>query len=348
METALSTMAFYYYPWKGVFIYKDLRKCLIFAALACIIRPPSAIIWIFLCLRLLWLKPGYRGSILSLIVKVAVVAVGLTMFIDYLFYGEWILTPWNFFSANLVSGLSEFYGTHPFHWYFTQGYPTILLTLLPWAVLGLKKEPYGPLLVWNTVILSFIKHKEFRFLGPMLPIMLLSAGKRLSSSKIGKMIWSIIIGAQLALAFYLSVYHQRGVIDVTHYIRNEAALGKASRVFFLMPCHSTPYYSYIHYPVNMEFLTCEPPWNPHMNAENTEYLFYQNMTSFIQKKWLNARKESWPSHFVFFENLNSTFSDLILSVDPRYSLVISPFLIISVLVFLIVIGMMTAEEREIF
>lgn len=344
----LSTVAFYYYPWKGVFIYKDLRKCLIFAALACIIRPPSTIIWIFLCLRLLWLKPVYRGLVLLLIIKVAVLAIGLMVIIDYSFYGEWILTHWNFLSANLISGLSEFYGTHPFHWYFSQGYPTILLTFLPWAVLGLIKEPYGPLVVWNTTILSLIKHKEFRFLGPMLPIMLLSAGKRISFSKIANKIWGVVIGAQLVLAFYLSVYHQRGVIDVTHYLRNEAASGKVSAVFFLMPCHSTPYYSYVHHPVKMEFLTCEPPWNPHMIADNTESLFYQNMDSFVQKSWLNTTKELWPSHFVLFSNLNSTFSKHFVVIDPRYSLVNASFLIISALIFLIVIGMMTVGERGIF
>lgn len=321
LETTLSTIAFYYYPWKGVFVYKNLTKCLIFAALACITRPTSGIIWVFLCTRLLWRKPGYRKSILLLIGKVAIFAVGLIMCIDYLFYGEWILTPWNFFSANLISGVSEFYGTHPFHWYFSQGFPTILLTYLPWAVLGLENEVYGSLLVWNTVILSFIKHKEFRFLGPMLPIGLLSAGKKLASSKISRNLWSFIICSQLALAFYLSVFHQRGVVDVTHYIRKECAAGRVSSVFFLMPCHSTPFYSNVHYPAKMEFLTCEPPWNSSTFPDNTESLFYTNMTVFIQKRWLESRKESWPSHFVFFENLKTNISNLLLRHDSRYSLV---------------------------
>ena len=30
-------------------------------------------------------------------------------------------------------------------------------------------------------------------------------------------------------------------------------------VFFLMPCHSTPFYSYIHAPIAMDFIKCLPP-----------------------------------------------------------------------------------------
>jgi phosphatidylinositol glycan class B len=171
------------------------------------------------------------------------------------------------------------------------------------------------------VILSFIKHKEFRFLGPMLPIGLLSTGKRLASIKIGRKLWIFLVSTQLSLAFYLSLFHQRGVIDVTHFLRKEAASGRAKSVFFLMPCHSTPYFSHVHYPIVMDFLTCEPPWNSSAPSQNTETLFYQNTTSFINAKWRNLERESWPSHFVFFENILPQIKHLLFYSDSGYSMV---------------------------
>jgi hypothetical protein len=31
------------------------------------------------------------------------------------------------------------------------------------------------------------------------------------------------------------------------------------QVFFLMPCHSTPFHAHIHSPIHMDFIRCLPP-----------------------------------------------------------------------------------------
>jgi hypothetical protein len=51
---------------------------------------------------------------------------------------------------------------------------------------------------------------------------------------------------------------QRGTEDVMYYLSKEAHDGRVKSVLFLMPCHSTPYYSTLHYNVPMRFLDCTP------------------------------------------------------------------------------------------
>ncbi|KAI9151214.1 glycosylphosphatidylinositol anchor biosynthesis [Blastocladiella emersonii ATCC 22665] len=45
------------------------------------------------------------------------------------------LPPWNFVRFNIGHDIASFYGTHPWHWYLSSGWPTLLgpyLLLLPW------------------------------------------------------------------------------------------------------------------------------------------------------------------------------------------------------------------------
>ena len=77
---------------------------------------------------------------------------------------------------------------------------------------------------------------------------------------------------QVPAATYLSTFHQRGPVAVMDVLAFHAkALGAPSSssasstttpmtVFFLMPCHSTPFHSHVHSPsVSMAFLDCSPP-----------------------------------------------------------------------------------------
>ena len=44
--------------------------------------------------------------------------------------------PWEFFRFNLLAGASAQYGTHPWHWTFTQGLPTVAASLVPLLAAG--------------------------------------------------------------------------------------------------------------------------------------------------------------------------------------------------------------------
>jgi phosphatidylinositol glycan class B len=99
-----------------------------------------------------------------------------------------------------------------------------------------------------------------------------------SSSSRGLNWFHVTLGVSVLLngiaGIYLSTVHQRGVVDVMLWLRRElqhqqqrhhemngisTTLKKVDGILFLMPCHSTPMYSYLHYNVPTRFLSCEPP-----------------------------------------------------------------------------------------
>ncbi|KAF8350508.1 hypothetical protein F5887DRAFT_303621 [Amanita rubescens] len=63
LETSLTTIAFAYYPWDATarsspnvyFKRSDLPIMFLFIALACMVRPLNAIIWVYLISKLIWI-----------------------------------------------------------------------------------------------------------------------------------------------------------------------------------------------------------------------------------------------------------------------------------------------------
>ena len=121
---------------------------------------------------------------------------------DRVFYGRWTFPPARFFGFNVVQNLSEFYGSNRNDYYVTEGLPLLLMTALPFALVGIyqayrgqsavdaqhyraaqRKVPHAmpsinhrglralatiPLVMIS--VLSIISHKEVRFLYPLFPI----------------------------------------------------------------------------------------------------------------------------------------------------------------------------------
>ena len=160
-----------------------------------------------------------------------------------------------------------FYGTHPWHWYVSNAVPTIFAAHLPFII-------YGVYLTWNTTkvpliaatwfisIFSCLAHKEFRFIYPVLPLLLPYAGYTAAKLAIDhprmwyKLVLPLFVVLNVSAGVYFNSVHQRGVLDAVKWLSEGPSVDS---VGFLMPCHSTPYYASLHKDVKMWFLTCEPP-----------------------------------------------------------------------------------------
>lgn len=97
---------------------------------------------------------GLRGLVL-----------GLTCLLDRLMYGSWVLVPLNFLKFNFLSSGGDYYGTHEWHWYFTQGFSVMLFTFIPFSIYGIilsKQWKLSGLIIWVLVLYSVLGHKEFR------------------------------------------------------------------------------------------------------------------------------------------------------------------------------------------
>lgn len=115
------------------------RSALLLAGLAVAVRPTASVFFIPLILTepILRLRAGHFVMWLShAVIPAAVLSFGFMLFVDYWLYGTPILTWLPFIRFNIVNNLASFYGIHTWHWYLTQGLPTVFLTSYPLVLVG--------------------------------------------------------------------------------------------------------------------------------------------------------------------------------------------------------------------
>lgn len=348
------------------------------AAMACILRPTNIVIWATISICMLYRYGNLAKAIIlaqsAALCGSAVLAVSLGM--DRIYYGEWTFPPMKFLYFNVVQSLSVFYGANRPDYYVTEGLPLLLTTALPFAIVGMwqalrnsRERPasggseqrksrfvLAMVVVVTVMAMTSISHKEVRFIYPLLPILHVLAAKPLAAfydpfplpaSKLRSGLLLLMLAVNIYIAAYVSLVHQRGVIEVLHYLRHEqeTRLPQPSNspgipvsanitVGFLMPCHSTPWRSHLVHPqIHAWALTCEPPISLPI-ADRASYqdeadIFYANPTSWM--KWnmvdrkaivmdtpshrldreVDNRRRAWPDYLVLFQHLEPILSEVL-------------------------------------
>ncbi|XP_024011165.1 GPI mannosyltransferase 3 isoform X2 [Eutrema salsugineum] len=340
LETVLTIMGLYYWPSirDASKDYPVNRKWgLVIAALACAIRPTSAIIWLFVGMLELFLTPNKLNFIILEVIPIGSLVLGFTCLLDRVMYGSWVIVPLNFLKFNFLSSGGDYYGTHPWHWYFSQGFLVMLLTFTPFSIYGViksKNQKLSALILWVLAVYSILGHKEFRFVLPVLPIALIFSGYAFaqmeasdsSSSSITKkkkvprknhiIKWSpklrlsvgFLLATNIPMALYMSLYHQRGTEDAMNYLSEEAYKGRVKSILFLMPCHSTPYYSTLHSNIPMQFLDCTPSEEKGKLDESDQFLMDPlSFASELARNWSEP-----PSHIVLFASEATKLGDFMI------------------------------------
>ena len=108
----------------------------------------------------------YYGVPYGLTCIIRVLVLTLACLLDHLMYGSWVLVPLNFLKFNFLSSGGDYYGTHKWHWYFTQGFSVMLFTFLPFSIAGIirsKQWKLSGLIAWVLGLYSALGHKEFRY-----------------------------------------------------------------------------------------------------------------------------------------------------------------------------------------
>ncbi|BGP50779.1 glycosylphosphatidylinositol anchor biosynthesis [Rhodotorula kratochvilovae] len=315
-ETALTAWAWVYWPWewletsappeqdreerdKGHQAERraSLSTALAFAALATLIRPSNAVIWLFLGSHLLLrCDANRRARIVRVTAGVGLAAALFSLALDTAFYGTPTFTPLRFLHVNVLQSVSLFYGANSPHFYLSQGIPLLLATQLPFFLDGLSRlfrrnlpirssstlHTLAGTMGATTAAYSLLPHKEWRFLHPLLPIMHLlvalslhvrfasasasSSSSRLSSTLRIRPTHAAFLLASLPPAIYLTAFHGLGQARVPAVVH--ALQPQVRSVGYLMPCHSTAWQAGMHAPwlesadgggERAWFLTCEPP-----------------------------------------------------------------------------------------
>ncbi|XP_069480962.1 GPI mannosyltransferase 3 [Ambystoma mexicanum] len=321
METVLTTFALFYYPLGGSKLQSS-SKYLSLVALAFIIRPTAIIIWIPLLVSHFWKEQKKLDLVLQQYAPVGLISLVISLMIDRIFFGKWILVQLNFLKFNVLQNLGAFYGSHPWHWYLFQGFPVILGTHLPFFIHGCLLAPkrYRILLVaviWTVLVYSMLSHKEFRFIYPVLPLCMVFCGYSLTCLKRWKKpAVAFLLFSNLLPALYTGLIHQRGTLDIMTQIQplcteQESSAEPRISVLVLMPCHSTPFYSHVHCPLPMSFLECPPDLTEHDGYIDEADLFYMSPLAWLNAEFVN--ETLLPSHLIFFSVLEKDISPFLVS-----------------------------------
>lgn len=239
---------------------------------------------------------------------------------------------WNFFKVNILNNVAIFYGSNPFHWYLSNGIPVLLTSYLPLFLDGLLSQRIArtskstiminTLYVWfglSLLVLSFLSHKEFRFIHQLLPFMLILSARSVDVIEWKHKTWlkrvmlysltALVIISQVGFGLFMAAYHQPGVLSVMQQIRQDALSSShedSYNVFFAMPCHSVPHQSHVHLKmVQLEMLTCEPPlFNEKGQADYMDEtaLFYSNASKYLEER---LSRKSYQSIIMFEDLLES-------------------------------------------
>ncbi|KAI4106965.1 MAG: hypothetical protein L6R37_001858 [Teloschistes peruensis] len=315
-----------------------LCRCFLLAAVACVLRPTNVLIWICLAcfslwktsasgrmLKLPWVNgsfwvhvtslvhgPATRRERVFLVLEAAIcgsIVLAASAVVDRLYYQQWTFPPLRFLYFNLAQNLSIHYGRNDWHYYLSQGYPLLLTTFLPFALVGLyhSLSPPNPASTTATLlttnikrqlattsllvpfILSFISHKEVRFIYPLLPpIHILSAAPfttyfsplltshpspttttNCNRKTPKRILITLLVLTNILLALFTTNLYQPAPLTVLTYLRSRASHGPPQQhqqqeitttIAFLTPCHSTPWRSHLIHPsLKAWALTCEPP-----------------------------------------------------------------------------------------
>lgn len=312
LETTLTAVALYYWVRASLNVRCSFRTAWWWVGAAVALRTQAIVPWsalYALSLRQMARSPGGTHRVVhSVCVQVLPVIafyLAVSLAVDRFFYGEWTLTMWNFFYVNCMRDISRFYGAHHPLWYFYEGVPVVVASWLPWLVMAVvQPDPdtrgVARHMLWSAafavLMLSLVPHKEYRFLLPLMPLVVPAIGHAIARSlrtvRTPRLLLAVLFVLNAAPALYLSRWHQRGPMEVMDVLAERISKehsGHRVSVDFLMGCHATPFYTHLHLdPLpKLRFLDCTPPSEvPVDDANITESRWFElDPEAFVSRRY---------------------------------------------------------------
>nr|CDS28462.1 GPI mannosyltransferase 3 [Hymenolepis microstoma] len=274
IEWALYAVCLRYYPWPsslGLNSGSSPGLFMLHVCLCVIFRPTAAVLWGPVCLHYIirvWFTSSFRNfrRVLGLALLIGVLCMTVSIGVDRWVFHRWTVNQINFLSFNFFSSGADFYGVQPWHWYLTNGLPSILALHLPlffigWCVdcsrgcLWLKRKGsklssqdikestiakyFGLWILWTVIAYSSLAHKEFRFLFPLFPLFIYYAGRgllhlngvfKMSHFSLFRWLIVLLITVNLLLAGYTCTVHQRGPNTLMSVLATQAESAKWERM----------------------------------------------------------------------------------------------------------------------
>lgn len=122
----------------------------------------------------LWFFKKSRWTLLTSFIVSMCITIGVNVFIDTWFYGNWVFTPYEYLKVNLIEGKVNSFGVSPWYQYINLiGQYNFLFfplyVIIPFVFLGLyPRHIFSILIVAFSLVHFAIGHKELRFLYPLI------------------------------------------------------------------------------------------------------------------------------------------------------------------------------------
>lgn len=321
VETAFTMIALSIFPWRD----SNVRsiKFLWIVGLLCMIRPTAAIIWMPLCLYHFSTSTENKFLLICKYALICGTCFLSSVFIDSYYYGSLVISPWEFFRVNVVYKAGDAYGKEHILWYIFSAFPVLLglyyiiFLFNAWQVIKYPAQFHRQAILlivisWTLCIYSLLSHKEFRFLLPLLPMMIhisTSCPLRLNvriSEVTRKIFLVLLIVTNVFPGLYFCLIHQRGSLDVMKVIREDISHSNytESTVLFLTPCHATPLYSHLHKNITTKILTCEPNLNATDNYMDEADRFFAGPMRWLSDNYINVERNKMPTHVILFDSIS--------------------------------------------
>ena len=282
-----------------------------FVSLSFILRPTSAIPFVLIYPFLLYTS-GNRWRFLFQAISCFLLLNLFNTLLDSYLYQQWTFVPWNFFYMNFLhpNSISSHYGINHLFWYLINGLPMIFFYRLPFVFLGGMSNKRLTIVVTFTILVYTLSaHKEFRFLTQILPILFVleahGIDRCLKKIRWTPFRWIVFLAflGHVLLGVYFSVVDRQGQVSVMRYLRKnlDQESNRPLSIDFLLPCHSTPFYTFLHRSdVKLDFLTCEPNFDsPTKNYLDEADQFFLNPQESLSKRLSSSNA----SHLVMFDTL---------------------------------------------
>lgn len=251
------------------------------------------------------------------------------LLVDRVFFGFWALPFLGNFHFNALLGMARIYGEHSWPWYWIAGIPAVAGLLTPtlphsffWTAKSRDQSNMLTLMrvvaLCYIMVLSMSPHKEFRFLLPVLPILVILSAPLLKhilrKHAVLQCAWVL---TNLVAVLYLGIFHQSGAISVNNEIVRlaETSNHEVLSVHYLLPCHSTPSRSHLH-SLRVQFdvfhLDCSPNCRKDNSCAND--LFARDPESFLRERYHGGEQGDFPDFVVTMSETEAAVSAAIPSL----------------------------------
>eukprot|EP00826_Nyctotherus_ovalis_P055111 TRINITY_DN7298_c0_g1_i4.p1 TRINITY_DN7298_c0_g1~~TRINITY_DN7298_c0_g1_i4.p1 ORF type:complete len:566 (+),score=82.68 TRINITY_DN7298_c0_g1_i4:3-1700(+) len=278
-------------------------------ALCFIVRPTSAMVFLVLVfIQLVKYRLSAIKNLLGAFFFGAVPMLLICFAIDYWFYKELVFAPLNFLKVNVLANISSYYGTQELFYYLRQALPNIFLGYGVLIIPGILISPCHSFLLAALAyfcLMSYLPHKEDRFVLPVVSFLLVSAGRALAAlfrrlETVAVILLVLTVGHQVNKLVEVNTVANVAPLDTMDFLRTISPKHLKS-VYMLMPCHTTPFYSHLHRDIVMRFPTCPPPL-PDRSYRTQQSKMLQDIGGFLD----NVLEKRSYSHIVttnYFEEV---------------------------------------------